>query len=152
ISTNSPIDSKYAVNVIPNAYVGPALALSSLLRSMNGQGNLLEVHGIPSTSVDKATFAAFAKVLENCPNVHVVGEIDGNFAPPAVKSAVLQFLATHPGKIDGVAQTAVMGPAILQSFIQAGRPVPSITDSVTQKGVLAYWAQHASSGFVAPGF
>jgi len=152
ISTNSPIDSPYAVNVVPNAYVGPALALSNLLRGMGGSGNLLEVHGIPSTSVDQATFATFAKVLANCPNVKVVGEIDGNFAPPAVKAAVLGFLATHPGSIDGVVQTAVMGPPIIQSFIQAGRPVPSITDNVTSAGVLAYWAAHASSGFVAPGF
>ncbi|HVV58334.1 MAG TPA: substrate-binding domain-containing protein [Gaiellaceae bacterium] len=152
IVSNSPVDSPYVVNVVPNAYTGPAIALSNILRQMNGKGNLLEVHGIPSTSVDQTTFQTFDKVLANCPDVKVVGEVDGMFAPPVVQSAVLQWLATHPGQVDVVAQTAVMAPAIMQAFQQAGRKVPNVVDDVAQQGSVAYWAQNASKGYKGAGF
>ena len=55
------------------------------------------MHGIRVTAVDKSTWAVYNSLLAACPNVKLVGEIDGNFAPPAVRAAVLQFLATYPG-------------------------------------------------------
>jgi ribose transport system substrate-binding protein len=152
IGTNSPIDSPYVVNVVPNAYTGPAIALSNILRQMNGKGNLLEVHGIPSTSVDQTTFQTFDKVLANCPDVKVVGSVDGMFAPPVVQSAVLQWLATHPGQVDAVAQTAVMAPAIMQAFQQAGRKVPNVVDCVAQEGSVAYWSQNVGKGYKGAAF
>jgi ribose transport system substrate-binding protein len=147
IVSNSPIDSPYVVNIVPNTYLGPALSLSTILRAMGGKGNFLSVHGIPSTAVDQDTFKTFAMMLANCPNVNVVGSVDGMFAPPVVQQAVLQFLATHPGQIDGVLQTAVMAGSIMQAFQQAGRKIPNVIDIAAQKGSIAYWSQHASSGY-----
>jgi ribose transport system substrate-binding protein len=152
VVSNSPIDSYFVVNLVPNAYVGPATALANVLKQMGGKGNILGVHGIPSTSVDQITFQTFAKVLANCPAVNVVGSVDGLFAPPKVQAAVLQYLATHPGQIDAVMQTAVMAPAIMQAFKQAGRPIPNVVDDVAQQGSVAYWSQNAANGYKGAGF
>ena len=144
------LDSRYAVNVSANDW-GGAQALGSQLKHLNGKGSVLGVHGIPSTDVDRFAFGMFKKMISACPNMKWAGEVVGNFTPPVVQSQVLQFLATHPQKIDLAVQTGVMAPAIIQAFKQAGRPVPSVFDGGAQKGSLAYWVQNMSSGYFGAG-
>ncbi len=144
------LDSRSAVNVSANQFSG-AQALGSLLNHLGGKGNVLGVHGIPSTDVDKDSFAMFHTMLGACSGMKWDGEVVGNFAPPLVQSAVLQFLATHPEKIDLVVQTAVMAPSVMQAFAQAGRPVPAVLDVAAQNGSLAYWSQNMSKGYFGAG-
>ncbi|MBO0682902.1 MAG: hypothetical protein J2P45_07085, partial [Candidatus Dormibacteraeota bacterium] len=108
-------------------------------------------HGIPSTDVDRFAFNMFHKMISACPNMKWAGEVVGNFTPPVVQSQVLQFLATHPQKIDLAVQTGVMAPSIIQAFKQAGRPVPTVFDGGSQKGSLAYWVQNMSKGYFGAG-
>ena len=126
--------------------------MANLLKLKGGKGSFLGVHGIRVTAVDKSTWEVYNGLLAACPNVKLVGEIDGNFAPPAVRAAVFQFLATYPGSIDAVFHTAVMGPSIIGAFQQAGRDVPSVTAMAAQKGDLAYWSDNASKGYSTTGF
>ncbi len=148
----NPLSDASAVSIGPNVYTSDGAALAAFLKQLGGKGDLLGVHGIRVTPVDQSTWAVFKPLLAACPDVHVVGEVDGNFAPPSVRAAVLQFLSTHPGKIDGVFQTATMGPAIIGAFQQAGRPVPPVTAMAAQKGELAYWSENASKGYKTVGF
>ena len=148
----NPISDASAVSIGPNVYTSAGQSLANLLKLKNGKGNFLAVHGIRVTPVDKATFAIYDGLVKACPDVKLVGEIDGNFAPPAVRAAVLQFLATYPGNIDAVYQTAVMGPSIIGAFQQAGRTVPSVQAAAAQKGDLAYWSDNASKGYATTGF
>ncbi len=144
------LDSRSAVNVSANQFSG-AQPLGALLNHLGGKGNVLGVHGIPSTDVDRDSFAMFHTMLGACSNMKWDGEVVGNFAPPLVQAAVLQFLATHPEKIDLVVQTAVMAPSVMQAFVQAGRPVPPVLDIGAQNGSLAYWAQNISKGYFGAG-
>jgi len=148
----NPLSDASAVSVGPNVYTSGGQAMANLLKLKGGKGNFLGVHGIRVTAVDKSTWGVYNSLLAACPNVKLVGEIDGNFAPPAVRAAVLQFLATYPGPIDAVFHTATMGPAIIGAFQQAGRDVPSVTAMAAQKGDLAYWSDNASKGYTTTGF
>ena len=148
----NPLSDASAVSVGPNVYTSGGQAMANLLKLKGGKGNFLGVHGIRVTAVDKSTWGVYNSLLVACPNVKLVGEIDGNFAPPAVRAAVLQFLATYPGPIDAVFHTATMGPAIIGAFQQAGRDVPSVTAMAAQKGDLAYWSDNASKGYTTTGF
>ena len=148
----NPLSDASAVSVGPNVYTSGGQAFANLLKLKGGKGNFLGVHGIRVTAVDKSTWAIYNSLLAACPDVKLVGEIDGNFAPPAVRAAVLQFLATYPGPIDAVFHTAVMGPSIIGAFQQAGRTVPSVTAMAAQKGDLAYWSDNASKGYTTSGF
>jgi len=152
VSFINPLANAAAVTVGPNVYTSGGGALAALLKQLGGTGDLLGVHGIRVTAVDQSTWGVFKPLLAACPNVKLIGEIDGNFAPPAVRAAVLQFLASYPGKIDGVFQTATMGPSIIGAFQQAGRSVPPVTAMAAQKGELAYWSQNASKGYKTTGF
>ena len=148
----NPLSDASAVSVGPNVYTSGGQAFANLLKLKGGKGNFLGVHGIRVTAVDKSTWGVYNSLLAACPDVKLVGEIDGNFAPPAVRAAVLQFLATYPGPIDAVFHTAVMGPSIIGAFQQAGRTVPSVTAMAAQKGDLAYWSDNASKGYTTTGF
>jgi ribose transport system substrate-binding protein len=148
----NPLSDASAVSVGPNVYTSGGQAFANLLKLKGGKGNFLGVHGIRVTAVDKSTWGVYNSLLAACPDVKLVGEIDGNFAPPAVRAAVLQFLATYPGPIDAVFHTAVMGPSIIGAFQQAGRTVPSVTAMAAQKGDLAYWSDNASKGYTTSGF
>ncbi len=148
----NPLSDASAVSVGPNVYTSSGQAFANLLKLKGGKGNFLGVHGIRVTAVDKSTWAVYNQLLAACSDVKLVGEIDGNFAPPAVRAAVLQFLATYPGSIDAVFQTAVMGPSIIGAFQQAGRTVPSVMAAAAQKGDLAYWSDNASKGYATTGF
>ncbi len=148
----NPIDDASAVSIGPNVYTSAGASLASLLRQLGGKGDLLGVHGIRVTQVDRTTWQIFNGLLANCPDVKLAGEIDGNFAPPAVRAAVLQWLATNPGDVDGVFHTATMGSSIIGAFQQAGRTVPPVTAMAAQKGELWYWQDNLDRGYRTSGF
>ena len=122
----NPLSDASAVSVGPNVYTSLVRRSRHSLKLKGGKGNFLGVHGIRVTPVDKSTWTIYNSLLAACPDAKLVGEIDGNFAPPAVRAAVLQFLATYPGRSSGAFHTAVMGPSIIGAFQQAGRTVPSV--------------------------
>ena len=144
------LDSRYAVNVNSNQWLA-ADTVAQGIKQLGGKGTVLGVHGIPSTDVDSFAFDMFHQMVGACPDMTWAGDVVGNFTPPVVQSEVLKFLATHPQKIDMVVQTGVMAPAIIQAFMQAGRPVPMVLDEGSQVGSVAYWAQNIPNGYVTTG-
>ena len=133
------VASRYAVNINPNTYQAAGASAARLLQLLGGQGNVLMVHAIPGTGQDQQSFAAFAHAMDRCPGVKKAGEAYGNFLSAQAKGDVLRFLATHPGAVDGVLQTAVMAPGIMQAFQETGRPMPIVDDIGPMRGSLGYW-------------
>jgi ribose transport system substrate-binding protein len=134
--------SPHAVNVSPNNYQSTGLSAARMLSILGGRGNVLLVHAIPGTGIDNESIAAFKAAIKRCPGVQVAGEAYGNFVPSQAKSDTLRFLATHPARVDGVLQTAVMAPSIMQAFQQVGRPMPVVDDIGPMKGSLGWWYHH----------
>jgi ribose transport system substrate-binding protein len=136
------IPSVYAVNVQSNNYVAAGQSAAALAQLLGGKGNVLLMHGFPTVQVDIEEFKGFRAVLKRCPQIKVVGETLGAFSPVTAKEQTLKFLTTHPGRVDGVMQTALMSTGIMSAFEQAGRDVPIVTDVAAQKGALGYWRQN----------
>ena len=147
----STVDSRDSVDLVPNDFAAAAQEASSIVKALGGKGNVLFVHGIRTVSVDQNAFNGVKAVLANCPNINVVGEVDGLFSPPVAKQAVLQFLSTHTDPIDAVFQSAASSGAIISAFQQAGRSVPPIMMNFADKGSLAYWSDNRSKGYSAAG-
>ena len=127
------------MNSIPTNWVARGQPAADLMKLIGGKGNVVLMHGEPSVSQDIQSFQAFNAVLSQCPNVKVVGTLEGDFNPPTAKSAMLEFLATHPGSVDAVLQPGTGFAAIIQAFQQAGRKVPPIMDSPGSDGGFGYW-------------
>jgi ribose transport system substrate-binding protein len=142
----SSVPNKYVVNEGPNTYLYGGSITATIARELHGKGNVLYVRGTPGLPFDTQTYDATQKVLSACPGIHQVGVINGQWDPSVAKTQTLQFLATHPGKIDAVMDS---GPGdqqgIMQAFIQAGRPMPIVGDVGGMNATLSYWKQHLSS-------
>lgn len=139
------VPSPHAVNVNYNGWKQPAASASVLVRQMGGKGNLLTVRAIPGVGADEAASDAFDEVLSHCPDIKRAGTVFGNFAIATAKSETLKFLATHPQRVDGVLQSAVMAPGIIGAFQQSGRPVPTVQDVTMMKASSAYWLKNRTT-------
>lgn len=145
VSIVNDVPSNDTVNISPNTWEDNAGPVTRILNLIGQKGNVLLVHGIPGTQSDTDTINQYNQLIAACPNVTNLGAIVGEYAPPVVASAVLQFLATHPQPISAVFQVGTMAPSIIQAFQQAGRPVPAVEDEGAQAGSLAYWSQNKST-------
>lgn len=133
-----PVPSRYAIGVSLNAFLQAVTVASQVATEIGGKGTVLQVHGVPGSQTDNDAFAGFKAVLDKCPDIKSAGEATGNFNAAATKGAVLQFLSTHPAKIDGVFQAGTMTPGVIQAFEQLGRPVPLVADLGSTQGSIAY--------------
>jgi len=138
----SGVNNKYAVNVGTNIYLLEAFTASGVLKAMGGKGSILQVRGFPGIPLSATTDSAWAKVLSRCPKVKVAGSVNGQFDSTAAKTAVQQYLATHPSSLQGLWETGTMALGARSAFSQAGRTPPPIADGVATRGNLAYWHNH----------
>lgn len=142
----SSVPDKYVVNEGPNTYLYGGSVAATVARELHGKGSVLYVRGVPGLPFDTQTYDATQKVLSKCPGIHQVGVINGQWDPSVAKTQTLQFLATHPGKIDAVLDS---GPGnqqgVMQAFIQAGRPMPIVGDLGGMNATLSYWNQHQTT-------
>ncbi|UGS34514.1 hypothetical protein DSM104329_00892 [Capillimicrobium parvum] len=136
------VDSANAINLNQNFYRDSQVMASRLVNNMGGKGNVLIVRGVPGFSQDTISGRAYEDMLKSCSDVTVAGKVVGMYTPSVAKAEVLKFLATHPGKIDGVAQAGTMAPGIIEAFEQAGRPVPPVMEPLPAGGTLVYWKDH----------
>jgi ribose transport system substrate-binding protein len=132
ITPLGPASNQYAVAFDGNnPAVGAALA-SGLAQSLGGKGDYLQVHGIPGVDSDTQMFAGADKVFANCPDMKKAGSVTGQFNPSTAKTAILQFLSSHPQPVQ----------ATVLAFQQTGRPVPAIGDVGGTPALLSYEQQH----------
>src|SRR5262249_37194550 len=139
ISVINTIDSPYSVNVDINSYLNGALTSSILARSLKGKGSVLTVAGYPGTTPREHGLAGINAVLKHCPGMKKVGAVTGLFTNAPAKSAVTQFLATHPEPVNMAVQVGGMGPGVLSAFKGVGRPMPALGDIGASNGTLGYW-------------
>lgn len=148
-----PIDSPYAVSVTFNAVLQSMATASPIFGAIGGSGDVLEVTGVPGIPAQQFWEAGRDAALELCPDVKVVGSVQGMFQPPLAQQATVQYLSTNPAGVDAVIQTGTMGWAVRDAFTQAGQPVPPIQDVGASQGMAAYAAanpDYAYFGSVTP--
>src|SRR6266496_979031 len=128
ISIAGQSTDKNAINLQPNPTQLGYYGAAGLVKAMGGKkGNVLIVQAIPGLTYNTQVLESGKPVLAAC-GMKIVGTVAGAFDPATAKTAVLQFLASHPGKIDGVFQISGMAPGIISAFEQVGRPVPPVAD------------------------
>jgi ribose transport system substrate-binding protein len=142
ISIAGQSTSKNAINLQPNPAQLGYHGAAGLVNAMGGEkGNVLIVQAIPGLTYNAQVLESGKPVLEGC-GMKIVGTVAGAFDPATAKTAVLQFLASHPGKIDGVFQVSGMTPGIISAFQQVGREVPPVADINPGAPSLVYWNEH----------
>jgi ribose transport system substrate-binding protein len=115
------------------------LAAKNLIGRMGGKGDVVVVNAIKGVPAAESLRTGAMEAFGEAPNIKVVGEIYGDWTPSIAKTQMLQFLATHPGQIDGVWQAGLMSPAIYEALQQAGRSSAKIENMSATCGELALW-------------
>jgi ribose transport system substrate-binding protein len=132
----------YVIGFDGNSVLKGATAMSELVRILDGEGDIVEMQGIPGVAGSEGPLEGSADVLKNCPDVEIVGKPVGEYSPSTAKTQMLQFLSAHPQPIDGAIQVGGMATGMIQAFQQTGREVPPIADLGASPGALAYWNEH----------
>jgi ribose transport system substrate-binding protein len=104
-----------------------------------GKGNILIVRGIAGNQNDKVLYNQKVVDLKNCPDIKVAAVLYGNWDNGTTKQVVSQYLASHPGKIDGVLQDGGMFAGIVQAFESRGIEVPPVGMEQCAAGDLSWW-------------
>lgn len=146
VTIAGPVDgTPDVVNWTHNPFLNGARPTAYIAKNyMHGTGNMLMVEGVPTAPTAIATFAGAQAALSQCPGIKIINSAPllSQYSNPVAKSAVLQFLATYPGKVDGVMDGGIVSPGIISAFQQLGKPVPPMTNIGAIDGALEYFDQH----------
>jgi ribose transport system substrate-binding protein len=145
------VPSPYAVNVGNNPYTRVASPVAEAMKILGGKGNLIIVSGIEGISITTISVEAAKNALASCPDINVVGTVNGDYSNSVTKSALVTFLASHPEQIDAVLQIGTMGAGVWSAFESVGRPAPLVIDVGASAGSLAYWKQATADGYEGAG-
>jgi len=88
---------------------------------LGGKGNVLVVEGIPGTSGSDSQDRGVKAGLATAPDINVVGSIAGMWTDQVAQGEVQKWLATHPGKLDGIVVQSAAEMGVLRALKQSGR-------------------------------
>jgi ribose transport system substrate-binding protein len=129
-------------------YQAGATSAQWLVDKLGGKGNIVECKGIPGVAASETRQAAAEKVFKANPGIHV-DSITSQWTASTGKSQMLQYLATHPQRVDGVWDGGTCAVPAGEALKQAGRPTPYITGF---EGGCYWLAQVKESGKDSIGF
>lgn len=141
--------SPYSLNEGTNLISGGYAVTKSLVDQIGGKGNVLLVSGIAGLAPSDSFDTGVKKALAEYPGVKLAGTVQGNWTDQVAQVEVQKFLATHPGRIDGIILQSPSENGVLQAMLQSGRPMVPMTLG-GQAGAACYWRSHPEwvrSGF-----
>jgi ribose transport system substrate-binding protein len=141
VAIQGGVSSPYALQVSGNYALCGKLQGEALGKRMGGKGNVLIVQGIPQAEASNDFQRGHEDGLKQFPGIKVVDAVAGNWVDSVAKTKVLQFLATHPQPLGGIATQSPGDLGALEALQQAGRPIVPMTAG-GEMGPLAYWRDH----------
>lgn len=110
-----------AVNSSVNYQVAGFEIGKRMAEDLGGKGNVLVVEGIPGTSGSDSQDRGVKAGLATAPGIKVVGSIAGMWTDQVAQGEVQKWLATHPGKLDGIVVQSAAEMGVLRALKQSGR-------------------------------
>ncbi len=115
------LTSEYTMNSSVNYQVAGFQIGKSMADDLGGKGNVLVVEGIPGTSGSDSQDRGVKAGLASAPGIKVVGSVAGMWTDQVAQGEVQKWLATHPGKLDGVVVQSAAEMGVLRALAQSGR-------------------------------
>ena len=108
---------------------------------LGGKGNVLVVEGIPGTSGSDSQNRGVLAGLATAPDIEVVGTVAGMWTDQVAQGEVQKWLATNPGKLDGIVVQSAAEMGVLRAVQQSGRgDIPVAIGG--ELGALCYWRKN----------
>lgn len=115
-------------------------------KRLNDKGNVLEVRGMPGTSVDHNIHKGIVKGLSKYPNIKIVGSVYGKWTQTVAQKQVSGILPTLP-KIGAVVTQGGDGYGTYQAFRNAGRSIPIIIMGNREVELNTWHRLHQKNGY-----
>lgn len=141
VNQQGGVTSPYCQQVSGNYALCGKLQATSLGKTMGGKGNVLIVQGIPQTEASADFQRGHEIGLGAFSGIKIVGVVAGTWVDSVAKTAVLDFLTTHPQPLGGIATQSPGDLGALQALQSTGRPIVPMTIG-GEMGPLQYWRQH----------
>jgi ribose transport system substrate-binding protein len=135
------LTSPYSINSSVNYQVAGFQIGKEMADQLGGKGNVLVVEGIPGTSGSDSQDRGVKAGLASAPGIKVVGSVAGMWTDQVAQGEVQKWLATHPGKLDGIVVQSAAEMGVLRAVQQSGRgKVPVAIGG--ELGALCYWRKN----------
>ena len=132
------LTSPYSVNSSANFVVGGRMMGEWMANEIGGKGNVLNVEGIPGASASDSQNVGIEAALKEHPDIKVVGQIAGMWTDQVAQAEIQKWMATNPGKLDGIIIQSASELGALRALKQSGRDMVPITVG-SEMGALCYW-------------
>lgn len=135
------LTSPYSINSSVNYQVAGYEIGKDMADQLGGKGNVLVVEGIPGTSGSDSQDRGVKAGLASEPGIKIMGTVAGMWTDQVAQGEVQKWLATHPGKLDGIVVQSAAEMGVLRAVQQSGRGNVPVTIG-GELGALCYWRQH----------
>lgn len=132
------LTSPYSVNASANYQLGGLQLGRWMAEEINEEGKVLVVEGIPGTSGSDSQHRGIIDGLNEYPDVEIAGTVAGMWTDQVGQQKVQQWLATHPGRLDGIVVQSAAELGVLRALLQSGREMIPITIG-GERGAACYW-------------
>ncbi len=132
------LTSPYAVNSSANFVVGGRMMGEWMANEIGGSGTVLNVEGIPGASASDSQNVGIEDAMAEHPDITVKGPLSGMWTDQVAQSEIQRWLATNPGKLDGIIIQSASELGALRALKQSGRDMIPITIG-SELGALCYW-------------
>ena len=132
------LTSPYAINSSANFVVGGKMMGEWMANEIGGKGTVLNVEGIPGASASDSQNTGIEMAMSEHPKIKVKGPIAGMWTDQVAQAEVQRWLATNPGKLDGIIIQSASELGALRALKQSGRKMIPITIG-SEMGALCYW-------------
>jgi len=130
-----------AINSSSNYQVAGFEIGKRMADDLGGKGNVLVVEGIPGTSTSDSQDRGIKAGLATALGIKVVGTVAGMWTDQVAQGEVQKWLATHPGKLDGVVVQSAAEMGVLRALQQSGRTGVKVSIG-GEMGALCTWRKH----------
>ncbi len=130
-------------------YRAGAITAQWIVDHTQGDANVVICGGIPGVAAADTRIAAATSVFGQNLRIHT-STITSQWTPSVAKSALLQFLATHPEPVNGVWNGGSCQVGTGQALLQAGRPLQNVAGFEGSCADLAFWKAHLDDSIAFP--
>lgn len=135
------LTSEYSINSSVNYQVAGYEIGKDMADQLGGKGSVLVVEGIPGTSGSDSQNRGVLAGLATAPGIKIAGSVAGMWTDQVAQGEVQKWLATNPGKLDGIVVQSAAEMGVLRAVQQSGRgDIPVAIGG--ELGALCYWRTH----------
>jgi ribose transport system substrate-binding protein len=147
VTIQSAVACPEAINVGSPQYADARKQAQWLVDALHGKGNVVMLMGVPGLSTTVAEQAGAADAFKAAPGITLIGTVYGFWSPPASKTEMVKFIATHPQQIDGVWAAGNMSVSAGDAIKQSGRPPAIHANGTNECSFIAYWKENKLHSF-----